>query len=224
VEPADEASPAGTSRATRPFGPSWVDRVIDAIERLPGPFWAFYIGLWLAAIVVVSAVRWLDGSLAFPDVDAYQAASTFYGPAALGLLHLLQRIAGASLEAFRPALDASDDGYARLHYELTTIPAGPAVIATAVGLLAAAGAVRLDSTLVSGGPATSVAATVTVLIVVYWAVVLIPILLYNTVRQLALVTRIHRIAKRIDLFQPRPLYAFSALSASAGVGLLLFNY
>ncbi len=125
-------------------------------------------------------------------------------------------------QSFRPALDIGDDDYARLHYQLTAIPAGPALVATLIGLVAAAAAVRVDSGLVS--TETAPAATMVIVVVIYWAVVLIPILLYNTVRQLQLVTRVHRLATRIDLFEPRPLYAFSALSASAGVGLLLFNY
>lgn len=208
--------------ATSPYARSWIDPVLDRIELLPGPAWAFYLGLWIAAIGIVSAVRWLDGSLPLATIDGFQAASTFYGPAALGLLHLLRRVAGSSLESFRPALDVSDDAYAGLHYQLTTIPAGAALVATAIGLVAAAAAVRLDSSIVTTG--TSPAAAVTIVIVIYWAVVLTPILLYNTVRQLQLVARVHRMATRIDLFEARPLYAFSALSASAGVGLLLFNY
>lgn len=193
------------------------------IERLAGPVWAFYLSLWLAGIAVVAVVRWLDGSLAFPEVDLYQAASTFYGPAALGLLHLLQTVAGSSMKAFRPALDGDEQEYARLAYELTTIPAGGALLATGFGLLAAVAAVAFDSTILAE-ESISLAASIIILAVIYWAVVIVPIVLYNTVRQLRLVTTIHRLATRIDLFQPQPLYAFSALSASAGVGLLLFNY
>jgi hypothetical protein len=139
-------------------------------------------------------------------------------------LHLLQRVAGSSFQAFRQALDADEQEYARLRFELTTIPAAGALLATGIGLLAAAVAVSFDPSLLTEGSTTSAAARITIVIVIYWAVVLTPILLYNTVRQLRLVTRIHRMATRIDLFQPQPLYAFSALSASAGVGLLLFNY
>jgi hypothetical protein len=224
VEPVEQVSPAFAPTATRPYAPSWVDHVMGWIERLPGPSWAFYVGLWLTAIVLVTGVRWLDGSLVFPEIDVYHAASTFYGPAALGLLHLLQRVAGSSFQAFRQALDADEQEYARLRFELTTIPAAGALLATGIGLLAAAVAVSFDPSLLTEGSTTSAAARITIVIVIYWAVVLTPILLYNTVRQLRLVTRIHRMATRIDLFQPQPLYAFSALSASAGVGLLLFNY
>lgn len=223
MEPGERPSPAASSPKTRPFAPSWVDHVVGGIERLPGPAWSFYLGLWLAAIAVVVVARWLDGSLPFPEVDVYQAASTFYGPAALGLLHLLQTVAGSSLKTFRPALDVNEAEYTRLAYELTTIPAGGALIATVLGLLAAVAAVAFDSTILAQESISAVGAGI-ILLVIYWAVAIVPIVLYNTVRQLRLVTRIHRLATRIDLFQPQPLYAFSALSASAGVGLLLFNY
>ena len=208
--------------AARPYAPSWIDIVLHWIERLPGPAWGFYLVLWLAAVGVVSAARWLDGSLPFAQIDGFEAASTFYGPAALGLLHLLRRVAVSSLETFRPALGSADRAYASLQYELTTIPPVAALVATAIGFVAAAAAVWFDATQVASGAASP--AAITIVIVIYWAVVLIPILLYNTVRQMRLVTRAHRLATRIDLFDPRPLYAFSALSATAGVGLLLFNY
>jgi hypothetical protein len=194
---------------------------MDWIERLPGPAWAFYLALWLAEIVLVSGLRWLDGSLTFPNTDAYQVASTFYGPAGLGLLHFLRWVAGSSLTTFRPALGVDDAEYAQLRYRLTTIPAGGALIGTGLGLLAAPVAMMLDTTLLSGLAGSSVITQTIIPVVIYWPLLVIPILLYNTVRQLLLVTRIHRMATHVDLFQPRPLYAFSALSASAGVGLLL---
>ncbi len=45
--------------------------------------------------------------------------------------------------------------------------------------------------------------------------------LYRTVRQLRLVHRIHAMALHIDLYQPAPLYAFSSLTAQAGMGFFL---
>jgi hypothetical protein len=142
----------------------------------------------------------------------------------LGLLHFFRRVAESSLATFRPALSVDDADYEQLRYRLTTIPAGSALIGAGVGLLAAPVAMMLDTALLSGLAGSSVITQTTIPVVIYWPLLVIPILLYNTVRQLLLVTRIHRMATHVDLFQPQPLYAFSALSASAGVGLLLFNY
>jgi hypothetical protein len=44
------------------------------------------------------------------------------------------------------------------------------------------------------------------------------------VRQLRLVSLIHQQAPNINLLQPNPLYAFSALTVRAGIGLLVLIY
>lgn len=205
------------------YRPSWIDRFIAWIERLPGPPWAFYLFVLLASILIVNAVRWLDGSLELGALDGFQTASTFYGVYTLGLLHALKRISGSALASFRPALAEGERTYSQLHFQLTTTPAGGALIATGVGLLAAAAAVFFDRGVMSSF-ASSPATTIATVTVIYWAVVLIPILFYSAVRQLRLVAQIHRDATNIDLFRPRPLYSFSVLTATAGLGLAFFNY
>jgi hypothetical protein len=47
-------------------------------------------------------------------------------------------------------------------------------------------------------------------------------LLFQTVRQLLVVGRLHRHATNIDLFHLRPAHAFGTLTARAGMGLALF--
>ncbi|MGH2537351.1 MAG: hypothetical protein ACRDHL_08165 [Candidatus Promineifilaceae bacterium] len=46
---------------------------------------------------------------------------------------------------------------------------------------------------------------------------------YRTMHQLRLVNRLHRQATRINLLQPAPIHAFSALTARTGGGLILFS-
>jgi len=45
----------------------------------------------------------------------------------------------------------------------------------------------------------------------------------HTIRQLRLINHIHRQATRITIFQSTPVYAFSALSARTGIGLVFFS-
>lgn len=47
-------------------------------------------------------------------------------------------------------------------------------------------------------------------------------LIFQTVRQILIVSRLHRGATNIDLFQLRPAHAFGTLTARAGMGLALF--
>lgn len=46
----------------------------------------------------------------------------------------------------------------------------------------------------------------------------------HTVRQLRLVSRIHRLAGNINLFHRIPVHAFSALTGRTGIGIVLLVY
>jgi hypothetical protein len=50
------------------------------------------------------------------------------------------------------------------------------------------------------------------------------VLAYHTVRQLRIVSQLHAAARTINLFQPRLTYAFSRLTASTALGVLVFLY
>jgi hypothetical protein len=54
------------------------------------------------------------------------------------------------------------------------------------------------------------------------SVILIGIL-YQAIRQMLIVTRLHDAADRVDPFRPAPLYAFSRLTSQAGLVLIAFN-
>jgi hypothetical protein len=53
---------------------------------------------------------------------------------------------------------------------------------------------------------------------------LVLILLYHSARQLRAVSRIHAGVTKIDLLRPAPLYAFSRLTASIAIGIVLVLY
>ena len=55
----------------------------------------------------------------------------------LALMHYLDSYAGQALLQFRPLLQVSDRQFARLHYELTTLPARSTLLASGIGLLVA---------------------------------------------------------------------------------------
>lgn len=211
------------SIAVQPYPASWADHLIAWVDRLPLPGWLFYLLVWIGEIGVLNGAQWLGGSAPLGSVDLLRSAATFYGVFEFALLHYFQRVARRALENFRPALDAREDEYARLEYELTTIPARGARIATVLGLLLMVVAVQTDPLTTSARQTPSLSYFAYVL-TGYWGVAVIPILLYQTVRQLRLVSEIHRIAPNIDLFQPAPLYAFSGLTVRVALALMMVSY
>ena len=106
-------------------------------------------------------------------------------------------------------------------YELTTLPARQGTIAGLAGFAIVAlgyvvdppgaGIETLHAAVLVGkfvGPGSARSA-------------LLAVLIYHTIRQLRLVSQVHALASRIDLFEPAPLYAFSNLTARTGIGLVL---
>jgi len=140
----------------------------------------------------------------------------------LAAIHYLDSTALRSLEAFRPALGLTPAEVGRLEYELTTLPARQAWLVTAIGA-----AFGILVVLLGHVDARLRAAPAVVPIVVAFGIlgfIVTAELLYHTVRQLRLVSRIHSMAAAIDLFRFTPLYAFSRLSAQTGLIFLLVVY
>ena len=136
--------PAPAVEAAHPlYSPSWVDRLFDRIERRTAPPWVFYAGLALALVGLETAVKFADGT--YPAwFHPYHLVLALTGVYYLALVHWLDRMAARILTAFRPIMTVDDATYARLAYELTTLPARPTLgfnaiwVAWSLLLLAAA--------------------------------------------------------------------------------------
>ena len=119
-----EAAPAVAPDDGRTFGRSWVNVLIDGVERLPGPSWvAYLIGLLLMTVFLASTDLMSGvpvGQLA-PDRAVWAVA--IVGSA--WLIHHLDHVARAALHDFAPLLGASPATIEALEPELTVIPVTP---------------------------------------------------------------------------------------------------
>ncbi len=213
------------ARIEQPYAPSWVNRLIDWIDRLPGPFWIFLLALLAFEFVLVNAVRWLDGSLPLGEFDIRQSYYVVFTAYLLGAMYYLNRTALRALDDFRPALTMSEPEYARLRYELTTLPARPVLIANLLSLL-------FVSIFIFGFPTQGVRAQLTsplrAVIVVGISlnanVILATVFLLHALNQLRMVTRIHDRVTHLNLFQLTPVYAFSKQTAWIGFSVIVVLY
>jgi hypothetical protein len=117
-----------------PYPPSWVDRFTDWLERLPLPWWLFYLVVGLLLETVQIYVLWSGSVFDAFGIHLFQ----FYFPInyvlALFVMHALDRRAVTALERFRPALRPESGAEGRLLYELTTLSARPTILAGLAGL------------------------------------------------------------------------------------------
>ncbi len=210
--------------SAQPYPPSWVDQLIAWIERLPGPSWAFYVAAWLVQLALVTLVRWSGRTAPIGTFDPFFSSFALFNVYFLALIHYLDREASRALDAFKPALNVGDAEFARLRYELTTMPARGAFISSIIGLLVGGLVVLLGHNIVAEEAANSTVSAVVLATVLVGGFANMGVFFYHTYRQLQLVSRIYSMAKTIDLFRFAPLYAFSRLTARTGAGYILVVY
>lgn len=205
IQASSDLGTKNSEHAEQPYPPSWVDRLMTRIERLPGPTWVFYVILTGAIILVAHAIRWLGGSVMVGEVDPARVAEAPLVVSFLALIHYLNTIAKRSLSDFRPAMDVSDLEYARLDYELTTMPARVGFLTAGVGMLI--GILSAYGDPVSWGISANTSPFVSIYAYMIAAIVMATgaVFVVHTVRQLRLVNHIHQGANKFSLFKGAPL-------------------
>lgn len=210
----------------RPYSPSWVDRFTDWVDKLPVRAWVFYAGLGAALVLCQVLFLWLEGGLAKAEVllpvMIFNAFLISFG---LALILLLDNQAVAALDSMRPVLEMTKSEFDDFQYRLSTLPSRPTLIAGLVMLV-----FLLLSEQLWVVPARFAALEqLPVFAVVFQIIDKSPAIVfgtffYHTFRQLRLVRTINSQYVRISLFNLGPLQAFSRLTASTAVGLVVGAY
>jgi hypothetical protein len=129
------------------------------------------------------------------------------------MIHYFDRRAGTALAGMRATLKATEKEYAEMNFQLTTLPAGPTLLAGLLGLGCllwaelVAGHYRLEAL----DPFPISSSFLWLLYLVLWWV--FGTFVYHTYHQLRLIDRIYTQYTRVNLFHTLGLYAFSNLAA-----------
>jgi len=207
------------------YPPSWVDRLIEWVARLPGPALIYYVGAALALILLVAASQWMSG-VPFPTMRPFYLFFGAIGPYVIALIYILDERAAAALERFSPLLAGDEQTLREMRFRLTTLPAGPTLVATALGALVGAGfaflvpvgeRVRLTQLAVS--PASEIVNSG--LLVITWA--FYGALFYHTLHQLREISQILDLHTQVNLFEVSPIHGFSAVTALTAVGITMVS-
>jgi len=195
---------------------SWIDALVDWGTTRRVPWWILAPTFWAFEVLAVGAVQWIDGSR---EVGQFfeRTVDTFYGVFAVVSYGALRATARRAFDRFRPAVDVPAEEADRLRHRLATLSPRAALIGTVAGAVFGTLALISDPAILDL-ITTSVAATIVIGFFVYTLnVLLVGIAIAQLIKQLWMVTGLHRRATRVDLFRPEPAHAFSRLTALGGV-------
>ena len=213
-----DAQPAATP--ARPYPPGWLQQLLRGIDGLPGPAWAWYAILGLAASLIYHLEFWTVGRSEFGRLDAenlYWGVLPFVG---LWIVALLEGVASASVDASRPALRLTAGEFEQLRYELMVAPALPSAIALvgALALTAVSYVVDPEGSYIVGVPGPVVVAA---LLVQSLTVGILFVVLLQLLRQMRLIRTTLDRSAIVDPFLPGPLSGFSRLTSRVGIAIVV---
>lgn len=206
---------------TRPYAPSFLDRFMDFVERLPAPYWVTYLVLFIAQSIIAHILAWVDGWL--PAFTFSPISLLFpvwlWGP--LALMTHLDLVALEALSSFGQLLDIEEEKVTRLKYEFTIMPTRSVVLSGVIWSI-----IYLILTywaFNSFYKAYGIGPLLTVFIIIEGLISysLGSALYYHSLRQLRLVNLTVKMVNKFNLFRLDPVYAFSHLTSQIGVSWMI---
>lgn len=207
-----------------PYPPSWIDHLIQWVDRLPVPAWLFYVLSIVALALVINIVLWIDGSVPFGSFGSIHGVNPLFVVYPIAFYHYLTQFASRSLKTYRPLLDVDDAELARIDYELATLPSWIAWLFTVIALGTVVRYVWGDPATFEGLVPRTVLPYIAAFIIVGPFSAAIFCIVARTVRQLWMVSRLHAQATKVNLLRLEPAHAFSGLTARTGIGLILMLF
>lgn len=208
------------ARTDFPYDPSWIDRLIHWIDRLPGAPWLFYVVSTVALTLLINLALWIDGSVApgsYGSIEGIFPPFVFYF---LALYHYLTRAGSRSLQAFRPLLEVDEASLAQADFRLATLPAWAGWLSIVLPFLTLPQFFSSGQAFGDRNPNTILPYIVAALGAAFFGATIFA-LIFRSIRQLRMVYRLHAQATNINLLLLEPAHAFSGLTARTGIGIVL---
>ncbi len=207
--------------AARPYAPSFLDRFMGFVVRLPLPYWLTYLLLFFLQSLLTHAVAWIAGWLpAFTfNPILFVFPVWLWGP--LAFITHLNRVALDALADFSPLLDLDDQRLARLKVEFTVMPARNLLLSALIWSIVYLGltlpAFEAYSAAFGFGPALAMLVTIEGLISFATG----SAIFYHSFRQLRQVNLAVKMVSQFNLFQLDPVYSFSRVTSQIGIAWII---
>lgn len=212
-----------SDRSPPPFTPSWVDRFINWLDSLPGPFWLIILILYILLSLQSQLANWISGIEIWGQLSPGHFIYQLFTAETLYFWKYLNQDALRGLNAFRPLLDGEANELSELEYRLTHQPARPVLALSIIGALVG-GYYGYSVAVINTGSFTLSMASIYGIIGFSIPMILALVFCFRIIQQLKLVSRMYESSAEIDLFDLEPVYALSAHTAKTGLIFLFMIY
>lgn len=204
----------------KPYPPSFVDRLMDAVKRLPIPYGVTYLALFILMALLNHVLSWLDGWLPVLSFSSLVLLYPLWFAFPLAVMTYLNSVSREALSDFGPLLDIPNETMRQLEYEFTTMPQRGVILSgvfwTISYLIIIYFALDMFASLGFGILVLSFFLVQGLLVFAVGSAIY-----YHSLRQLRLVNKTVNSAKQFNLFRLDPVYAFSALTSRTGIAWVL---
>lgn len=212
-----------------PYAPSWLDRLIEWVDRLPGPAWLFYpVAVAVTATIFVAVqLAAAGGSTVAVSFSIFLAAQPIL---ILGIAHAIRNSAKRSLRQFRPLLPWDDAAVAAAEFEVMNGPAVSSLVAAVAlavvipPLMLGIPGAGLEERFAAFGFAVGPASIGGTWLLAMTLSAIIGGFFVHFVHQLRVIARLGAAVPKLDLYRLEPVYAFSSTTALGAILLTVDNY
>jgi hypothetical protein len=215
------SKPKAQVDAAVPYPPSYIDRFLVAIERLPLPYGLVYLLLFILQSGLIHIVAWIDGWLPVFSFSPILVLFPLWLWFPFTVMTYLNSISEQAVSSFSPLLDLSGEQLELLSYEFTNMPSRGVWLGSLIWSV-----VYLIFTLASYNTfyvsyGIGLIARSIIMLNGLPSFLFGSAIYYHTVHQLRLVNRTVRLVKHFNLFQLNPVYAFSRVTSQTALAWVL---
>jgi len=106
-----------------PYKPSFIHKIYNWIDRLPGPYWLFSVGILIVTGLLNLIVAWKAKVLPFGEINWYYVTTGFFISFFIFSNDFIHRVAKNSVSEFVTTLEADESKKHLILFEFTHLPA-----------------------------------------------------------------------------------------------------
>lgn len=200
-----------------PYQPSYLDRFMGFIARLPFPYWLTYLLLFLLEASLIQLLAWVDGWLPVFTISPILITYPLWLWGALAIMTYLDAISVEALTHFAPLLNLQEDQIDRLKAEFTSMPMRSVIVSGVLWVIVFLIFVKISYNAFYVSNQIGLWYTGFHLSMGMISFFTGSVIYYHSLRQLRLVNRTVKLVRQFDLFQLDPVYAFSRVTSQTGL-------